>query len=74
MSPPLELVELLAFSARVSAATGGAFDVTVQPLWDLYASHFAAAAAGPRRPVAVGARGRHGTGRLAGRSRSVPIG
>ena len=39
--PPLELVELLAFSARVSAATGGAFDVTVQPLWDLYASHFA---------------------------------
>ena len=49
-SPPLELVELLAFSARVSAATGGAFDVTVQPLWDLYAGHFANPAANPAGP------------------------
>jgi thiamine biosynthesis lipoprotein len=49
-SPPLELVELLAFSNRVSAATGGAFDVTVQPLWDLYAGHFAHPAANPAGP------------------------
>ena len=49
-APPLELVELLAFSARVSAATGGAFDVTVQPLWDLYAGHFADPAADPAGP------------------------
>jgi thiamine biosynthesis lipoprotein len=49
--PPLELVELLAFSARVSAATGGAFDVTVQPLWDLYAGHFAAASPDPAGPA-----------------------
>jgi thiamine biosynthesis lipoprotein len=48
--PPLELVELLAFSARVSAATGGAFDVTVQPLWDLYAAHFANPIADPAGP------------------------
>ena len=50
-APPLELVELLAFSARVSAATGGAFDVTVQPLWDLYAGHFADPAADPAGPA-----------------------
>jgi thiamine biosynthesis lipoprotein len=49
-APPLELVELLAFSARVSAATGGAFDVTVQPLWNLYADHFAEPAADPAGP------------------------
>ena len=48
--PPLELVALLAFAARVSAATGGAFDVTVQPLWDLYAGHFADPAADPAGP------------------------
>jgi thiamine biosynthesis lipoprotein len=48
--PPLELVELLAFSARVSAATGGAFDVTVQPLWEVYASHFADVAPDPAGP------------------------
>ena len=49
-APPLELVQLLAFSARVSAATGGAFDVTVQPLWNLYATHFAVSAADPDGP------------------------
>ena len=48
--PPLELVELLAFAVQVSAATGGAFDVTVQPLWDLYARHFADPAADPAGP------------------------
>ena len=34
----------------MSAATGGAFDVTVQPLWDLYAAHFADPAADPAGP------------------------
>jgi thiamine biosynthesis lipoprotein len=52
-APPLELVELLAFAARVSAVTGGAFDVTVQPLWELYAGHFADAAADPDGPNAA---------------------
>jgi thiamine biosynthesis lipoprotein len=49
-APPLELVELLGLSARVSAATGGAFDATVQPLWDLYAGHFADPDADPAGP------------------------
>ncbi len=39
-NPPLDLVRLLAQAQNVSAHTGGAFDVTVQPLWDLYARHY----------------------------------
>jgi thiamine biosynthesis lipoprotein len=48
--PPLELVELLADCARYSRISGGAFDVTVQPLWDLYAAHFSTADADPAGP------------------------
>lgn len=33
-APPLELIEVLAQAEAVSRLTGGAFDVTVQPLWD----------------------------------------
>lgn len=40
-APPPELLEVLVFCRRVSAVTEGAFDVTVQPLWTLYAEHFA---------------------------------
>jgi len=49
--PPRELAELLSIAAFYSRATAGAFDVTVQPLWALYAHHFAGAiadASGPR--------------------------
>ncbi len=37
-APPPELVEVLAHGASVSRITGGVFDVTVQPLWELYAA------------------------------------
>ncbi|HRP29921.1 MAG TPA: FAD:protein FMN transferase, partial [Burkholderiaceae bacterium] len=50
--PPAELVELLSFSLALARASGGAFDPSVQPLWRLYADHFAAPdapAAGPAR-------------------------
>src|SRR5690606_33904156 len=50
-APPLELVELLSLAASVSAASGGAFDVTVQPLWLRYAEHFAAVDADPAGPA-----------------------
>lgn len=43
-SPPPELVSVLELSARIAALSGGAFDVTVQPLWRLYAD---APAGGP---------------------------
>lgn len=45
-----ELVELIAESKRYGERTGGAFDITVQPLWRLFAAHFRndpAAGAGP---------------------------
>jgi thiamine biosynthesis lipoprotein len=48
--PPLDLVRLLGEARSWSDLTGGAFDVSVQPLWRVYASHFmapGAAAAGP---------------------------
>ncbi len=37
---PLELVDLTRRAGAISAITGGAFDITVQPLWELYATHF----------------------------------
>lgn len=36
-NPPPELLELLSLSDTIHAATEGAFDPTVQPLWSLYA-------------------------------------
>ena len=50
MAPPLELVTLLAEARSYSEWTEGAFDVTVQPLWRLYAAHFARPGADPRGP------------------------
>ena len=50
-APPLELVALLAEARSYSKRTEGAFDVTVQPLWRLYAEHFARPGADPRGPA-----------------------
>jgi FAD:protein FMN transferase len=46
-SPSLDLLIVLAHCQRLAALSGGAFDVTVQPLWDLYATHFFGAASAP---------------------------
>jgi len=48
--PPLELVELLSQSLELARASGGAFDPTVQPLYRLYAEHFARPGAPARGP------------------------
>jgi thiamine biosynthesis lipoprotein len=48
--PPFDLSQVLAASRRYGALTGGAFDVTVQPLWDLYAAHFSRPDASPHGP------------------------
>ena len=48
--PPPELVALLAECRHFVEASGGAFDVTVQPLWRLYAEHFARPGADPAGP------------------------
>jgi thiamine biosynthesis lipoprotein len=39
--PPPDLVHVLSLARSYGDATGGAFDPTVQPLWTLYAGHFA---------------------------------
>lgn len=49
-APPADLVRLLSSSIRFGELTGGAFDVTVQPLWRAYADHFARADADPDGP------------------------
>jgi thiamine biosynthesis lipoprotein len=50
--PPGDLVRLMAEAVRFGRLTDGAFDVTVQPLWQLYAEHFARAGADPEGPPA----------------------
>lgn len=44
-APPFELLECLALCGRVHALTGGLFDPTVQPIWQLYAESYANGAA-----------------------------
>lgn len=48
--PPADLLALLGAARAAHEATGGLFDPTVQPLFDLYARHFADANADPRGP------------------------
>lgn len=50
--PPFDLVRVLSESRRYGALSRGAFDVTVQPLWDLYAGHFSRADASLDGPSA----------------------
>ncbi|MBC8269203.1 MAG: FAD:protein FMN transferase [Rhodospirillaceae bacterium] len=49
-SPPIELVSLIKQANGISQMSNGAFDVSVQPLWALYARHFAKADASPDGP------------------------
>jgi FAD:protein FMN transferase len=56
VSPAPELVELLELSARYAELTHGAFDPTVQPLWELYAEHFSRSGADPTGPSEAAVR------------------
>lgn len=49
-APPPELVATLSMARRFAELSAGAFDVTVQPLWRMYADHFAAPNADPDGP------------------------
>ncbi len=49
-NPPFDLVRALSESRHYGDLTGGAFDVTVQPLWDLYAAYFSRPGASPAGP------------------------
>lgn len=54
--PPPDLVRVLAQSASFHALTHGMFDVTVQPLWLLFAAHFGRPGADPAGPPAEAVR------------------
>ena len=58
-NPPLDLVRVMSAANAASEATRGAFDVTVQPLWNMYAGHFSsgdAKSTGPESDVVDAAR------------------
>lgn len=48
---PADLRRLLADALRLSGETNGAFDPTVQPLWQCYADHFSAGTGNPGGPA-----------------------
>ncbi len=50
--PPADLLQLLSLAHQVSVDSSGAFDASVQPLWRLYADHFAKPGANPAGPSA----------------------
>lgn len=64
-APPFELLDCLALTGRVHAATGGAFDPTIQPLWMLFAEHAASGAPGlPPAAALAAARAKVGWSRV----------
>jgi FAD:protein FMN transferase len=52
LNPSLDMRFLLAEAVRFGQLTQGAFDVTVQPLWELYARHFSRYPEDPSGPRA----------------------
>jgi thiamine biosynthesis lipoprotein len=47
-----DLVQVLSQARTIGALSGGAFDMTVQPLWQVYADHFSKAGADAKGPHA----------------------
>lgn len=50
-APPSDMIMLLERSRTIWEASGGVFDPTIQPLWELYARHFSKADADPAGPT-----------------------
>lgn len=59
-APPFELIDCLATAGAVHGASGGAFDVTVQPLWALWAEAVTAGAEPTADAIASRPRGWEG--------------
>lgn len=67
MYAPLEMMALTRRALWYTDITGGAFDITVQPLWELYAGHFASydkSRHGPSPAKVAAARARIGPHRI----------
>lgn len=76
---PEELLELLLHARRFHVLSGGAFDPSVQPLWELYAAHFRNRPADENGPPAAAvstavARVGFGRAEIAGRAIVLPDG
>ena len=58
LAPPPELIDLLSRSNSISEQTDGAFDISVQSLWQLYQAHFTqgGGAEGPSQAALKAAR------------------
>lgn len=52
-APPFELLDCLSLAAAAHRATGGLFDPSVQPLWDLYARSYSAGHAPAEADIAT---------------------
>lgn len=48
--PDQDMIALASLALAVGHETNGAFDISVQPLWDLYANHFQSSSADPNGP------------------------
>ena len=77
VAPEPDMVALLKAALQFSDLTDGAFDPTVQPLWQLYAEHFSSERPdpeGPRQREAGGSAGESGSQRPAceRRARGAP--
>ena len=72
-SPNPDFVSLLRYARLLSARTGGAFDVTVQPLWELYASAYAEGRLARSEEIDA-ARARVGLGKLDVGARRIRLG
>jgi FAD:protein FMN transferase len=51
VDPATEMIDLLSAAQRHAELTGGLFDPTVQPLWELYVDHFSHENADPAGPM-----------------------
>ena len=74
-APSHDLLLVLSECGRLSGLSGGAFDVTVQPLWDVYATHFfGTQAPRPEGPDPRAVAAALGAGELEGRRVQRPAG
>jgi thiamine biosynthesis lipoprotein len=73
---PAGMLELIGIAQRIHTLSGGAFDPSVQPLWELYAAHFrdrAAASTGPSAAAVEAALAQTGIRRIAVSGRSIAL-
>ncbi len=51
--PDQDMIALTSLALAIGRQTNGAFDISVQPLWNLYANHFQSGSADPNGPSSI---------------------